>query len=126
MAKVNRIKAKVAKAPEAPGVYLFKDAAGTILYIGKAKSLKKRVSSYFNRKLDGKTQLMVAKIADLEFRLTPSESQAQILEASLIRAHQPRYNIDLKDDKSFPWIKITHQSIEFLSYYKINRQFSLL
>ena len=115
MAKVNRIKAKVARVPEAPGVYFFKDAAGTILYIGKAKSLKKRVSSYFNRKLDGKTQLMVAKIADLEFRLTPSESQAQILEASLIRAHQPRYNIDLKDDKSFPWIKITHEDFPTVS-----------
>lgn len=101
--------------PDSCGVYLFRDADGTIIYIGKAKSLKKRVQSYFSRQLDGKTQVLVSKIADVEFRLTPSELQAELLEAALIKENQPHYNIDLKDDKSFPWIRISREDFPVVS-----------
>lgn len=98
---------KVRALPDVPGVYLFKDSRGTIIYIGKAKSLKKRVSSYFNRYLNSKTQALVSHIADVETIRSPSEFQAQLWEASLIKEKQPRYNISLKDDKSFPVICVT-------------------
>jgi excinuclease ABC subunit C len=101
------VKEKVRELPDAPGVYIFKDARQNIIYIGKAKSLRKRVSSYFGRYLNSKTQAMVGQIADLEFILSPTEFQAQLWEASLIKEKQPRYNISLKDDKSFPMIRIT-------------------
>lgn len=111
----GNLKKKIAALPHEPGVYLFKDAQGKIIYIGKAKSLKKRAASYFNRPLDTKTQVLVAKIADIEYRLAPSESQAQITEAALIREYQPQYNIDLKDDKSFPLIRITREDFPIVS-----------
>lgn len=103
----QRLKKKVDSLPEAPGVYIYKDAGGNIIYIGKAKILKKRVQSYFHRFLSGKTQALVSRIADLEYILTPTEFQAQLLEASLIKEKQPLYNISLKDDKSFPLIRIS-------------------
>jgi len=111
----DKLKNKVASLPDASGVYIFKDRAGAIIYIGKAKSLKKRVQSYFSRYLSAKTQAMVAKIFDIEYKITSSESQAQILEASLIKDNQPQYNTSLKDDKSFPWIKITHEEFPVIS-----------
>jgi len=101
------VKEKVRHLPDSPGVYLFKDSAGTIIYIGKAKSLKKRASSYFSRYLNSKTQAMMARVADIDFILSPSEFQAQLWEAALIKEQQPHYNISLKDDKSFPVIRIT-------------------
>ncbi|MDD5255634.1 MAG: excinuclease ABC subunit UvrC [Candidatus Omnitrophica bacterium] len=109
------LKEKVKQLPDACGVYLFKDAGGVVIYIGKAKSLRKRVQSYFARQLDGKTQVLVSKIADLEFRLTPSELQAELLEAALIKERQPHYNIDLKDDKSFPWIRFSNEEFPVVS-----------
>ncbi|HTY45289.1 MAG TPA: excinuclease ABC subunit UvrC [Patescibacteria group bacterium] len=109
------LKHKIAQLPDAPGVYVFKDSRGQILYVGKAKSLKRRVQSYLSRLLSAKTQAMVAKIADLEYRLTSSESQAQLLEAALIKEKQPPYNISLKDDKSFPWIRITREEFPVVS-----------
>jgi len=109
------IKDKVRSLPESCGVYIFRDIQAKILYIGKANSLKKRVSSYFNRALDSKTQALVEKIADLEYRLTDSESGAQVLEAALVREHMPQYNIDLKDDKSFPWIKVSAEDFPVVS-----------
>ena len=115
MSKIKELKNKIADLPQTPGVYIFKDSQGHILYIGKAKSLKKRVQSYFNRPLDAKTQVMVSKITDIEYRLTFTESQAQLLEASLIRDNQPQYNIELKDDKSFPWIRITREEFPIIS-----------
>jgi len=118
MTILKELKNKVVKLPEAPGVYIFKDARGQIIYIGKAKCLKKRVQSYFSRDLDAKTQIMVSKISGLEYKLSPSESQAQILEAALIKEHQPQYNIDLKDDKSFPWIRITNEDFPIVSIYR--------
>ncbi|MFH0762917.1 MAG: excinuclease ABC subunit UvrC [Candidatus Omnitrophota bacterium] len=112
---INRLKDKIKSLPEAPGVYMFKDAAGRVIYIGKAKSLKKRVQSYFSRRLDSKTQAMVAKITGLDYILAPTEAQAQILEAALIKKRQPQYNIDFKDDKSFPWIRITDEEFPVVS-----------
>jgi excinuclease ABC subunit C len=94
--------------PANPGVYLMKDAEGNILYVGKAASLRHRVSSYFGagQKLTPKIQRMVSKIADLEYFVTTSEQEALILELNLIKRHHPRYNVRLKDDKTFPYLKI--------------------
>jgi excinuclease ABC subunit C len=103
------LREKIARLPQEPGVYLFKDAEGTIIYIGKAKSLKKRVSSYFARDLSGKTMILMSQVRDIEYRLCPTESLALLLEASLIRQHRPKYNISLRDDKSFPFVKITNE-----------------
>jgi len=91
-----------------PGVYLFKDAEGNIIYVGKASSLRHRVSSYFGsgQKLTPKTRRMVSKGADLEYFVTASEQEALILELNLIKRHHPRYNVRLKDDKTFPYLKI--------------------
>ena len=94
--------------PAGPGVYLFKEADGTIIYVGKAASLRHRVSSYFGagQKLTPKIGRMVAKIADLEYFVTASEQEALILELNLIKRHHPRYNVRLRDDKTFPYLKI--------------------
>lgn len=105
---------KLKKLPDSPGVYLFKGDQDAIIYIGKAKSLKKRVVSYFGRPQTDKNQAMVSKIADLDYILTNTHAQAQILEASLVKEKQPRYNIDLKDDKSFPFIKISNEKFPLL------------
>lgn len=112
---MSKLQNKIKNLPDAPGVYIFKDAQGKILYIGKAKSLKKRVQSYFSRPLDAKTQAMVSRVADIGYKLTPSESQARLLEAALVKDKQPQYNIDLKDDKSFPLLKITNEDFPVVS-----------
>lgn len=101
--------------PQAPGVYLFKDSRGNIIYIGKAKCLKKRVQSYFGRPLSSKTQAMVSQIADMEYRTCQSESLALLLEAGLVREHKPKYNISLRDDKSYPLVKITSEDFPVIS-----------
>lgn len=111
----NKLKDNVNSLPDACGVYIFKDAQGNILYIGKAKLLKKRVQSYFSRDLSAKTQILVSKIADIEYRITPSEAQAQLLEAALVKEKKPQYNIGLKDDKSFPWIRISDEKFPIVS-----------
>ena len=95
--------------PEKPGVYQFLDASGTLLYVGKAKNLKKRVGSYFTRNQSGKTGVMLKKAFDLNHVVTDNESDALLLENNLIKKHQPRYNILLKDDKTFPWICIRNE-----------------
>jgi len=94
--------------PANPGVYLMKDTQGNILYIGKATSLQHRVRSYFSRagNLDPKTRRMVARIADIDFFVTASEEEALVLELNLIKRHSPYYNVRLKDDKTFPYLKI--------------------
>jgi len=94
--------------PAGPGVYLFKDADGAIIYVGKAANLRHRVGSYFGagQKLTPKIGRMVAKIADLEYFITASEQEALILELNLIKRHHPRYNVRLKDDKTYPYLKI--------------------
>jgi len=94
--------------PDAPGCYLFRDKDGTILYVGKAKDLKKRVSSYFQKRgLDAKTRRLVSLIADIDYIVTGNEVEALILENSLIKTHQPRFNIDLKDAKQYAFIHLT-------------------
>ena len=112
---MSKLKNKIKNLPDSPGVYIFKDRLGKIIYIGKAKALEKRVSSYFARPQNEKNQAMVEKIADLEYLLTSTESQARILEAALVKEKQPQYNIDLKDDKSFPLIKISSEEFPAVS-----------
>jgi excinuclease ABC subunit C len=100
---------KLKEIPTSPGVYLHKDAAGKTIYIGKAKNLRSRVRSYFqsDRVHDFKTRELVRRIADVEFIVTDSEVEALILESTLVRQHQPRFNYKLKDDKSYPHLKLT-------------------
>ncbi len=113
--KKNHLKQKVLGLPVSAGVYLFKDVGGKIIYVGKAKSLKKRVQTYFTRFLSDKTQALVLRIADIEYIVTPSEIQAQLLESALIKEKQPRYNISLKDDKSFPLVRISKDDFPIVS-----------
>ncbi len=111
MTNKSDIVASISSLPEQPGVYQFYDSAGNIIYIGKAKNLKKRVSSYFSKsKFESfKIKVLVDRIADLKFIVVDSESDALLLENNLIKKHQPRYNILLKDDKTFPWICIKNE-----------------
>jgi len=106
----DSIKSKLALLPDKPGCYLMKNAEGTIIYVGKAKVLKNRVRSYFSGSHDGKTQRLVAEISDFEYIVTASNMEALILECNLIKQYHPRYNVLLKDDKTFPYIKITQEA----------------
>lgn len=101
------IKEKLALLPDQPGCYLMKDRFGTIIYVGKAKVLKNRVRSYFTGSHDGKTLRLVGEIKDFEYIVTSSNIEALILELNLIKKHDPKYNVMLKDDKTYPFIKIT-------------------
>ena len=103
------IEEQLNRLPESPGVYLFRDAEGTILYVGKAANLRHRVKSYFGagQKLSPKLLKMVSRMADIDFYVTASEQEALILELNLIKRHHPRYNVRLKDDKSFPYLKLS-------------------
>ncbi len=105
------VEQKVESLPAAPGVYQHKDAEGTVLYVGKAKNLRNRVRQYFqrSRSLDPRIEAMLRKATDLEIIVTDSEVEALILEAILIKKLKPRYNVSLKDDKSYPYIVITHE-----------------
>lgn len=101
---------KISILPETPGVYMYFDEAGTVIYVGKAKNLKRRVSSYFNRTHDVlRTNLLVRNIADMKYIVVPTEQDALNLENSMIKEYQPRYNVLLKDDKSYPWIVVTNE-----------------
>ncbi|MCT2194987.1 excinuclease ABC subunit UvrC [Paenibacillus phoenicis] len=106
---MERIQHKLALLPDSPGCYLMKNKDGKIIYVGKAKVLKNRVRSYFTGSHNGKTQLLVSEIRDFEYIVTASNMEALILECNLIKEHHPRYNILLKDDKTFPYIKITNE-----------------
>ena len=101
------VKEKLAILPEEPGCYLMKDRQGTIIYVGKAKVLKNRVRSYFTGSHDGKTQRLVSEIVDFETIITSSDIEALVLELNLIKQYDPKYNVMLKDDKSYPYLKIT-------------------
>ncbi|MBS4008748.1 MAG: excinuclease ABC subunit UvrC [Clostridium sp.] len=107
----GHIHAKLAQLPRRPGVYLFKDREGGILYVGKAVDLRQRVRSYFqqSQKLAPKVSVLVEKIFDLDYTVTDTEVEALILESNLIKEYRPRYNIDLKDDKHYPYLRITIQ-----------------
>lgn len=110
MKKVNELlKQKIAIIPENPGCYLMKDHQGTIIYVGKAKVLKQRVRSYFTGSHDRKTQRLVGEIEDFETIITSSDIEALILELNLIKQYNPKYNVMLKDDKSYPYLKITSE-----------------
>lgn len=108
---MEMLKKKAGLFPEKPGVYLFKNTFGIVLYVGKAISLKKRVASYFNAKgqQSPKVRAMMAQVMDVEYVLTADENQALLLESNLIKKHKPRYNVLLRDDKSYPYLKLTVQ-----------------
>lgn len=105
----NLIKSKLELLPTSPGCYIHKDKNDTIIYVGKAKNLRNRVRSYFRGSHDTKTEALVSEIVDFEFIVTESNIEALLLEINLIKENQPKYNIMLKDDKSYPFIKITNE-----------------
>ncbi len=106
----EQIASKLAHLPETPGVYLWKGADGTVLYVGKAKRLRPRVRSYYAEQFSSpKTQMLMALVTDLETIVVPSETQALLLEYNLIKEHRPRFNILLRDDKTYPYVKVTVQ-----------------
>ena len=108
--KSLELQEKIALLPETPGVYMYYDSEGTVIYVGKAKNLKRRVSSYFNRTHDVlRTNLLVRAIADMNSIVVPTEADALNLENSMIKEYKPRYNVLLKDDKSYPWICVTKE-----------------
>lgn len=98
---------KLKLVPELPGSYQYKDASGKIIYVGKAKNLKRRVSSYFNRENDSKTEALVKEIRDIDYIVTNNELESLVLEINLIKKYNPKYNILLKDDKTYPYIALT-------------------
>ena len=116
------VKQKLAALPNKPGVYRYFDKQGELIYVGKAKNLKRRVSSYFSKEQFGKTKVLVSKIADLEYSIVDSESEALLLENTMIKQYKPRYNIMLKDDKTYPWICIKKEAFPrvFLTRRKVN------
>ncbi len=108
--KSPQLKEKISFLPSTPGVYTYYDASGKVIYVGKAKNLKRRVSSYFNKTHDClRTNLLVRAIADMSYIVVPTEQDALNLENSMIKEYQPRYNVLLKDDKSYPWIAVTNE-----------------
>ncbi|EEG77859.1 excinuclease ABC subunit UvrC [Dethiobacter alkaliphilus] len=111
MTEKDTIQDKLARLPRRPGVYLMKDQRGKIIYVGKAVDLRQRVRSYFQsaQKLSPKVRALVEKIADLDYTVTDTEVEALILESNLIKEYKPRYNIDLKDDKHYPYLRVTVQ-----------------
>ena len=105
--EILNLKLKLVTLPESPGVYQFFDNTGKIIYVGKAKNIKKRVSSYFNKTLDNnKTRILVRQIFEIKYIVVETELDALLLENNLIKTYQPKYNIQLKDDKTFPWIVV--------------------
>ena len=107
MADIEALKAKAAALPDKPGIYFFKSAAGRVVYIGKARSLRDRVRSYFLPNPDYKVRNILSETADIDYILTGSEKEAAFLENNYVQQYQPRFNLRLKDDKSFPYLKIT-------------------
>lgn len=108
--KNEKLKEKIAILPDTPGVYTYYDKTGKVIYVGKAKNLKRRVSSYFNRTHDClRTNLLVQNIADMSYIVVPTEQDALNLENSMIKEYKPHYNVLLKDDKSYPWIVVTNE-----------------
>ncbi|MFZ3132136.1 MAG: excinuclease ABC subunit UvrC, partial [Desulfosporosinus sp.] len=107
---MDLLRQKLSLLPEKPGVYLLKDTRGQIIYVGKAKILRNRVRSYFTGSHAGKTGRLVSQIADFEYIITESEVEALVLECNLIKMHTPKYNILLRDDKTYPYLIITEEN----------------
>ena len=106
----NHLREKILNLPDSPGIYIYLDRNGRVIYVGKAKRLKRRVSSYFNRRHDSiRTNLLVKNIVDLRFIVVTSEEDALNLENAMIKEYKPHYNVLLKDDKSYPWIVVTKE-----------------
>ena len=121
--RLQRLKNIVAVLPESPGCYQYLDAGGTIIYVGKAKNLKRRVSSYFlNKNHPRKTQMLVSKIDDIKYVVVPTDEDALLLENNLIKRYKPRYNILLKDDKTYPSVCVTNE--EFPRVFKTRQVLS--
>ncbi|HET9767960.1 MAG TPA: GIY-YIG nuclease family protein, partial [Thermoanaerobaculia bacterium] len=104
---ISNVQERIRALPDSPGIYVFRDAAGEAVYVGKAKSLKKRVVHYIGDLADPRLQAMAAEAADLEFVATDTEAEALLLENNWIKKQQPRYNILLRDDKTYPYLKLT-------------------
>ena len=109
MSALPHVEERVRALPDQPGIYIFKDAGGRALYVGKAKSLRKRVANYLGGDLEIRLQVMVAEAVELEFVVTDSEAEALLLENNWIKRQKPRYNIRLRDDKTYPYLKLTVQ-----------------
>src|SRR5450759_2672979 len=109
MSAEAKFKSILSLIPDNPGIYQFFESGGIIIYIGKAKNLKKRITSYFSKNQSGKTIALLRKTSDIRHIVVDNESDALLLENNLIKKHQPRYNILLKDDKTFPWICIKNE-----------------
>ena len=108
--RIQRLKNIVLNLPESPGCYQYLDKEGVIIYVGKAKNLKRRVSSYFLKTVNSrKTQLLVARIEDIKYVVVPTDEDALLLENNLIKRYQPRYNILLKDGKTYPSVCVTKE-----------------
>ena len=107
----NYIKEKLSLVPNKPGCYQMKNKDGVIIYVGKAKKLKNRLSSYFRGTHTGKTAKLVSEIVDFEYIVVSSETESLVLELNLIKKYDPKYNILLRDDKSYPYIELTNESI---------------
>ena len=105
----SRVESQLKTLPAKPGVYLFRDGKGDVLYVGKAKSLRPRVRSYFQKGCDGRAQIqqLPGRVADIEVIVTGSEVEALHLEQNLVKRHRPPFNVRLRDDKSFPYIAVT-------------------
>lgn len=120
--RIEKIKKKLALLPLKPGCYLMKDVTGTIIYVGKAKKLKNRVSSYFNGTKYGKTKMLVSNIYDFEYIVTGSEKEALLLEINLIKKYDPKYNIIFRDDKQYPYIMLEYDKYPVLSIVRPNKK----
>ena len=113
---------KLKLVPHKPGCYLMKNKNGVIIYVGKAKDLKNRLNSYFHQSQTGKTAKLVSEIADFEYIVVGSETESLILEMNLIKKHDPKYNILLRDDKSYPYIELTLEKVPRLSIVRNVKQ----
>jgi excinuclease ABC subunit C len=125
MANMSKIKPKLELIPHLPGSYQYKDKNGTIIYVGKAKDLKNRVSSYFTGKVTGKTKKLVEDIDDMEYIVTSSELESFLLEINLIKKYDPKYNILLRDDKSYPYIEYKrnpYPSVKVVRYLQVKKK----
>ena len=115
-------KDKLSRVPDKPGSYQMKNKDGLVIYVGKAKNLKKRLKSYFTGRVTGKTKALVSNIDDFDYIVTDSELEAFILEITLIHKYNPKYNIMLKDDKSYPYIELSNDKYPTLKIIRNHRR----